>query len=441
MGSYSEVKLGSLRLGSTKDGYDPYLLSLFQESDKRIVDSTLGECGLYGEVDQGEEDESITLVQYVCSGSVARDRLELMGFTRSVAEKGFRVGLKSEIEKLEEWSHSSLGDVFEETLDVLRHLTLEQWQDALREVEVRSLDGISTHDHDTLSTLSSLLRYVLTNEWYGFPGHELRHFLRLIIDTFPLETELVYDLTGLVLGGWITDSEELIQYLDDEVSANYNAERRIIVITEGHTDSVILSRSISLLYPHIAEFFRFLDFQGPKVPGGAGALAGRTRAFIGAGIVNRVISLFDNDTAAEAAIASLASVKLPGSIIVCQYPDLELASNYPTLGPSGMVSMDVNGLAGSIEMYLGTDCLLDESGNLYPVHWKGFDSNLRKYQGEVMQKRAIMKAFEQKLSACEANPELVDNYDWSGIKSIIDSLRSAFQAKDEELILNHVPHW
>ena len=349
MGSYSEMKLGQLSIGSVKNGYDPYLLSLFQESDKRLIETTLGESGLYGEVDEGDRDNPVTLVQYACSVSVVRDRLELMGFTRSVAEKGFDVGLRTEIEQREEWSRSSYGDTFDETLSLLRQLTLDEWKKAVREAETRSLSQWNAHDRSV--QLSPLLRYVISNNWYGFPGAEQRHFLRLAVDTVPQDTELVYDLTDLVLGGWVDDSDELIQYLDDEVSANFNAERRIIVITEGHTDTVILSRSIRLLYPHLADFFRFLDFQGPKVPGGAGALASMTKAFIGAGIINRVISLFDNDTAAKSAIVSLASVPLPDNIVVRQYPDITLASDYPTIGPSGMVSMDVNGLAGGTWSY------------------------------------------------------------------------------------------
>jgi len=96
-------------------------------------------------------------------------------------------------------------------------------------------------------------------------------------------------------------------------------------------------------------------------------LANIVRAFAGAGILNRMIALFDNDTAAEAAIASLAHIDLPANLIIRQLPAIDVARSYPTLGPSGMTRMDVNGLAGSIELYLGTDVLRDEGGNLKPV--------------------------------------------------------------------------
>jgi hypothetical protein len=34
------------------------------------------------------------------------------------------------------------------------------------------------------------------------------------------------------------------------------------------------------------------------------------------------------------------------NVRVVQYPSIELAKNYPTIGPSGVSNVDVNGLAG-----------------------------------------------------------------------------------------------
>ena len=59
---------------------------------------------------------------------------------------------------------------------------------------------------------------------------------------------------------------------------------------------------MQLLYPHLADYFTFMDFEGARVGGGAGNLANIVKAFAGAGIVNKIIAIFDNDTAGEAAI-------------------------------------------------------------------------------------------------------------------------------------------
>ena len=57
---------------------------------------------------------------------------------------------------------------------------------------------------------------------------------------------------------------------------------------------------------------------------------------------------------------------------VLHYPDLPLLRRYPTLGPQLVdpVIMDVNGRAGSLEMYLGRDLLTVDS-ELVPVQWTG----------------------------------------------------------------------
>ena len=44
----------------------------------------------------------------------------------------------------------------------------------------------------------------------------------------------------------------------------------------------------------------FMDFEGVRIGGGAGSLVNIVKAFAGAGIVNRTVALFDNDTAARA---------------------------------------------------------------------------------------------------------------------------------------------
>ena len=47
-------------------------------------------------------------------------------------------------------------------------------------------------------------------------------------------------------------------------------------------------------------------------------------------------------------------------------PDIELANNYPTIGPNGEEYMNINGRACSIELFLGKD-VLSEDGKYIPV--------------------------------------------------------------------------
>jgi hypothetical protein len=265
--------------------------------------------------------------------------------------------------------------------------------------------------------------------WYGFPGEDVRHVIRLAIEVCP-EDELVYDLTDLVLGGHYDSSTDVVAEADYLLTEDFALTRRVIVLTEGATDKWILERSLRLLYPHLADFYAFMDFEGARVAGGAGALASMVKAFVGAGILNRVVAVFDNDTAGSTAIRLLAPIRLPRNIVALQYPRLPAATAYPTIGPTGEVEMDVNGVAGSIELYLGTDVLSVEN-KLAPVQWRGFDEVIRQYQGEVLGKKLIHERFAAKLAECEASPDRMELYDWEGVRLALAQIFSAFHQIDE----------
>jgi len=435
MGSYSELKLGVFRIGSIKNEIDPFIMTLYRETDKRVKFVKTSAPEFQDNYDtEGVEEDEIELVQYVCPAHVIRDRLELMGFTKQVAETGFQNGLQIEIERFEGYLTKSHGDAFQEVVQLLKTLTLSKWQQSLQKIYQQNLQQ-KRYGDPTLSELDPLLRYMLTQEWYGFPGFDYRHFIRLLTDICDVGEELVYDLTDLHLGGWIDGADDLVNYAEDVIADGFDISRRVIVLTEGNSDRWILERSLKLLYPHLVDYFRFLDFEGARIGGGAGALANIVKAFAGAGIVNRIIALFDNDTAAESAITTLKSISLPDNIAVLQYPTLTLANQYPTLGPTGLFAMNVNGLAGSIELYLGADVLVDAEGNLLPIQWRGYDAKLGKYQGEIMDKANILERFNSKLSICESDTSKIPEYDWEGIKAIFTEMRRAFHQKDSREIL------
>jgi hypothetical protein len=91
-------------------------------------------------------------------------------------------------------------------------------------------------------------------------------------------------------------------------------------------------------------------------------------------------------------------VPLPSNIRVLTLPDLELARNYPTLGPTGLVSADINGRACGLELYCGTSALLSDDGGLRPVQWTGYDRAMKRYQGEPLDKEVIKERYLVALS-------------------------------------------
>ena len=448
MGSYATLTLGSLELGASKNEVDPGLILFFRPSDKlieRIDRKSREQLAKYVEkeyIDNYDEDNLFTRVEYRCAATVARDRLDLKGFTYEVAEASLKAGIEAKIQQYEWYlkcepylTHNP--NAFDKELHVLRSLTIESWLKALGRIQEERLtkeilDGLPSTDVQL-----PLLQYMLGHSQgcSYFPELDYRLFARLAVEAMPPQEQIVLDLSDLVAGGWIDETDDMVVQTEALFNGEFLLTQRVIVLTEGDTDRQILERSLKLLYPHLVDYFHFFDFTGKKVGGGAGELANLVRAFAAADVRHRILALFDNDTAARTALSNLNSDILPNNIAIHHYPDSAIAQDYLTLGPSGEAKMNVNGLAGSIELYLGQDVLRDSCGKLLPVQWTGYDRKANAYQGEVVYKQNILEKFYQKLNLCETHPEQVGSHDWEGIRAILDTMRTAFHDIDAEAIL------
>lgn len=131
------------------------------------------------------------------------------------------------------------------------------------------------------------------------------------------------------------------------------------------------------------------------------------KAFIGVKIKNRIIGLYDNDSAAIAELENLRTItEMPSNIKIMKLPYINIAQNYPTIGPTDINYMDINGLACSIELFLGSDILKDETGNFEPIRWKSYIDRIKKYQGEIQNKSLIQYRFREKIKE-----QKKDNYE------------------------------
>lgn len=86
-----------------------------------------------------------------------------------------------------------------------------------------------------------------------------------------------------------------------------------------------------------------------------------------------------------------------------------------------IVNDDINGRAGSIEIYLPTRMIQDNSGKLYYVTWKSLDEKTREYQGEVSNKSEIFKHFLKYKHRVENNMEKFVVDEWTNMLKLIDS--------------------
>lgn len=441
MGSYAQCWLDSTLVGTTKNDIDVHLISLFQPKDKVILGPPQGELPrcLEHYRESIAEEPDVRLVYYAAPASVIKDRLAVLGYDLTTARQAFErwieVEKSQQQELLDEYlggeprSHNSMEGHYRETVKRLSELTPDAWIAAMREVRGRGLEpnefGRYQGPHE-----NSLIGYMLSEGWYGFPGYDLLVPVRLALELADPESLLVYDLTDLVWSGYAEEADDFVAYGLRLSAEDYSANAKIVVLTEGKSDAWILQESLKHLYPHLIEYFSFLDFEGTGFGGGVGNLVNALRAFAGAGIVNNVIAMFDNDTAAQAATRAIGAANFPPNVVFRLLPSLEFLTSYPTIGPTGLVEMDVNGIAGSIELYLGEETLRSPSGEFYPVQWTGFDRALSKYQGEVVGKPEIQQRFRELLRSRRDPNDPV----WGGLKQIFKMLFSAFTDKNRAAI-------
>lgn len=424
MGNYAEFWVGPLFLGRTKSEADPRLLHLFRESDRNVVEGTKKELPFTERLwfDYAKDGESITSFYYHAPVPIVRDRLNLKGYTLETAKSALSLCLDRSAKMFPAWR---------EHFQELALATADDWFKGLQRIRENSEE---TELRAPLNRVIACMRGV---DWFGFPGPDLNVPLRLALEICPDSDDFVCDMTDLLLAEHAHPTDEPLSWGNLSLS-DPNSNGKTILITEGRSDAWIISEALKLLYPHLADEFTFMDFEGARVSGGAGTLANILKAFAGAGIVNKTIGIFDNDTAAEAAIRTLRNVSLPPNIVVLKLPDLESLRAYPTIGPSGPTSMNVNGMAASLELYLGIQALTDERGNIPPIQWTGYDPNLRRYQGEVLQKAEIQERFRRRLEACATNAQLVEQTDWSGIRPILAAIFAAFHDFDRRRIASSI---
>ncbi len=441
MGSYAQCWLDDLFVGSSKNDIDTEIISLFCPQDKIISASLTGSVPNHLKHYQEtlSEEPDLKVVYYEAPVDVVRQRLNVLGYDLDNAKEAFSAWISEEHkraqEMAEEWggrdsdSKELMEGHYKNECEILSSLTPEDWIENLKVIQASGLEtnyyGRYEGPHE-----DTAIGYMLSNDWYGYPGYDLFVPLRLAIEAIENSKKLVYDLTDLIWSGYFDEEDDFVEYGLEISASEYSSKSKTIVLTEGKTDAWVLNETFSLLYPHLKEYFSFLDFESTGYGGGVGNLANVVKAFAGAGIVNNVIALFDNDTAAASACKSLEKVSLPSNIAIRHLPELELLKSYPTIGPSGSVELDVNGMAASIELYLGEDILRLDDGNLVPIQWTGYDKSAKQYQGEVLEKALLHSRFKDKLARANRGEEL----EWSDLDAVFQLLFSSFVEKNRKTI-------
>jgi hypothetical protein len=332
------------------------------ESDAPAVDSRLdGEHGV----------RQSRLFHYTATAGTIRTRLALQGFSTKWVCKLATAFVEDRYDgddPFEYWPEGA--PVYPNAGSVISALTSR-----------RGLSRISARYSSTPGSETGFLHgwWEELHEAFDDP----RFALALTLARTRATTPVTVDLSDLVLGGWLEGTELPHQAARSRLSTAISADGPVIVIVEGSSDARWLERALELAVPEVSHCFEFLDFHQHNPPGGVDRVVSLTKGMAAAGVMNRVVAVFDNDTAGQDAARHLAGSSLPERFSVVTLPDVSFAGTYPTLGPEGQHNGNVNGRAVSIEFMFGDQVLRDEDGSLFAVRWQSFIERASDYQGRL----------------------------------------------------------
>jgi hypothetical protein len=416
MGSYCAIQFDDMEIETAKSYVPDDYAALFQESDR--------DRSRRPEDESDEEAEAS--FRYRASRETILRRLSLLGATREVVVESFDRWLK---DLRETWGRYAQEGWGQDVAEAAQQLTLAEWSRRVPEVLATRFDTDAL-DRKPIDETDRRMRDDDSElGWLTFDGYGSLYSLRAMLDACIDVQWVTLDMTALVEAGYYDSESPLASEARRSVFASYNPLTPTLILAEGSTDIAVFRATLPVLYTELVDYFSFFNHAELSVDGGAAYLVKFLKAFAAANITNRMIAVFDNDTVGVHAFKQASALALPPNIIVTRLPDCETARHYPTIGPQGRHSMDVNGLAAGIELYLGKDALSID-GEFRPVRWTGYVNGADAYQGEVEGKAEVTKAFTAGLATVANREEALTKFtDLVGVwEHLINLVESAAEA-------------
>ena len=224
-----------------------------------------------------------------------------------------------------------------------------------------------------------------------------------------LALPVVWDYFDHMENGW-SEPEDFVPKL--------KSEERIMVVTEGSSDSKVIQKAFAMLRPAVVDFFDFIDMGEGYPFSGSGNLATFCRGLAKIGIQNKTLAVFDNDAEGVSKQNALGSLVCPSSMRILRLPDHDALTSVATVGTAGERQDDINGKAASIEAYLDLEW---NSNRPALVRWTNYVQNIRVYQGALESKEFYVRQFLD-LRGAESR------YDTSKLETVLSTLVMAAEA-------------
>lgn len=333
-------------------------------------------------------------------GSVVK-RLELLGYTIKECRNIYEL-LCSEMPEYYEKPDISF-DLFAKAISSVDteqfHLPDPHWEWDLGEYVVKNIlnDPEFTKTHAGFESMTR-------EQGTFFENIDPYVTLRLLaLNPANLNRLVVWRHADVAEGGWVEE---------DKLYEGLQEADKYLIVTEGSSDTFILKKSLLSVLPEVADFFRFIDMKENYPFTGAGNLLRFCQGLAKINIQNKVIVVFDNDTAGRAAYEKALKLSLPRSMAIMKLPSLPEFEHIRTHGPSGVNVEDVNGRAVAIEAFLDLKFQRAEEPT---VRWTSFDKSLGEYQGELIGKDSYVRIFSTNMSSSGEYDLTKLSYLWENI--------------------------
>jgi len=415
MGSYTALTIDGYPVDLTKS-YVSDISSIFFESDKKIFKRSIKNRNsmVWGNLD----DEDIEVAyEYQTTVKIAIERLELKGYSLSKTKLDFIESKNKRIKELKNFLEYSdfelINNINKDEIELLESSNFNDFIEAFIEIRTKR---VRHYNPDKKYNLSNIAKYLIKGDWFlnfPFSESEFGFYQRAFLESCNKNALVIQDITEVVNAGYYSPEEEVINKLRVE------QQEKITILTEGTSDINIISKSIQLLYPHLFDFYSFKDFKISNASGSANQLTLEIKSLIAINYEHKVIALFDNDGEGLTQINLLKKINIPKNFIILTYPHLPLLENYPT---SNNKLENVNGIAGSIEMYLGKDILQANEGFI-PIEL----SKQKIPQGKIKSKDNLQKKYYQKVKQCKKDSNLIERFDWTEMKLLLNQIFDSFK--------------
>lgn len=412
MGSYTELTIDNYPIHSSKS-YVPDISNIFCESDKKIFKRSTNDRNsiVWGNID--DEDLEVAY-EYQTTVGIAIDRLETMGYSLNKTKLDF---IESKNELIKEWSDflefpdtHLMNNFYTDKIKLLQSFDFNNFIEAFIEIRTKKVPNYNTDkDYD----LSSVSKYLIDDGWFlNFPCSSFGFYYRAFLESCDENALVIQDITEVVDAGYYTPEDKIITSLMEN-------QEKITILTEGSSDINIISKSIQLLYPHLFDYYNFKNFKISNAQGNAHQLFLEIKSLIAINHKSKVVALFDNDGEGLKQFNQLKKISIPENFVVLTYPNIALLEIYPT---TNNTVENLNGIAGSIEMYLGKD-ILQEDEKFIPVQL----SNQIIPQGAIKYKENIQKKYFKKIKKCKEKVSYIDNYDWTEMNLLLNKIFDAYK--------------